>query len=74
MFAIKEVHGEKFEILDSHFLDNLYGSDKLRKMIQTGGKPAQLFSQWDSTHYHVKPDTNLCGFIPPKHYFIYPIN
>ena len=74
MFTIKEVHGENFEILDSHFLDKLYGSDKLRKMIQSGGKPAQLFSQWDSTHYHVKPDTNLCAFISPEHYFIYPIN
>ena len=42
---VQDQHPEQFRILESNFIDNLYGSDKLRISILNGEGVIQIFEQ-----------------------------
>ena len=44
---IKNQYSEDFKFLDSHFIDKLYGSDKLRTIITNDGNIDSLINTWN---------------------------
>ena len=62
--AIQKIHPDHFSVLESHFLDNLYGSDKLRIMLESNGNLEILIDSWAE-------DENYFYF-GRKPYLIYP--
>ena len=54
-------HPEQFRILESNFIDNLYGSDKLRLSILNGGGVIRIFEQLklDEEEFLVKRENYL---------------
>tara|TARA_A100000164_G_scaffold348625_1_gene350955 strand:- start:467 stop:1738 length:1272 start_codon:yes stop_codon:yes gene_type:complete len=46
IFYLNKLYPNLFKFLESNFIDNLYGSDKLRKMIESQSDINILFDQW----------------------------
>ena len=46
---VSTLHPEQFRFLDTHFIDKLYGSDRLRLSIKEGGEIRELFNNDTST-------------------------
>lgn len=51
--AIQKIHPDHFRVLESHFLDNLYGNEKLRNMLESNGNVEMLIDSWaeDENHF-----------------------
>ena len=46
MVLLNDLYPNKFKFLESNFIDNLYGSDKLRKTIINKDNINNLFKDW----------------------------
>ena len=46
MVLLNDLYPNKFKFLESNFIDNLYGSDKLRKTIINKDNINNLFIDW----------------------------
>ena len=47
LYVINEIHKDNFKFLDTNFLDNLYGSNKLRTTILNNSGFESLFNSWE---------------------------
>ncbi|MED5475043.1 MAG: DUF1343 domain-containing protein [Candidatus Neomarinimicrobiota bacterium] len=54
MVLLNDLYPNKFKFLESNFIDNLYGSDKLRKTIINKENINNLFKDWENDEEYFK--------------------